>query len=557
MSKIILTEVSRLRREEAGKSILSFARLYLPHHLKHAPALAHLAIYSLLFRILEAPGRKIGIAAPRDFGKSTLITLIYILFCICYLKVRFIMVIANTSSQANQILENVLRELYENPLFRSDFPELFGPDGNLVRSRQGEIITQNGIKVVALGSGQQVRGRRFGNARPGLVIADDLESAETTYTEEARQKMKSWFEKSVLKVGTRETNYIFIGNLYHPFCLLAEYVNKEQSPGWESVVYSAVMSWPTSKLWDEWRNIRSSRSQYKGSIGPLAARQYYEDHKQEMSEGVELLWPERYDICTLMELNEDNPLSFMSEYQNTPTDFRVCPFQLEQFHYWSEAYPTLEQLLRTLGENVEFFLSCDPSVGESVTKGDYSAIIIIARDTKSKVMYIIHADIRRRPLDELLNDILAYCKRYKFRKIGFEANNFQSLLISNLKKLLQDNNLCPEIVPITNTRDKIKRILELLPYLKTGQLQLNRHDKLLLEQLQLFPRGKQDDGPDALEICVRLCIENDNQFCFWFAGGGPHYPPKPGDPIPPGKGRLYPAPGTAAPAIWNKWQGLY
>ncbi|MBF0523276.1 MAG: phage terminase large subunit [Candidatus Omnitrophica bacterium] len=552
MSKRILNEVSRLRREEASKSILSFARLYLSHHLKHDPAPAHLAIYNLLFNILLDRGRKIAIAASRDFGKSTMITLINILFCLCYAKERFIMVISNTSSQAIQILDNVLRELCENPLFQSDFPELFGPDGRLVRSRQGEIITHNGIKVVALGSGQQVRGRRFGNARPGFVIADDLESAETTYNEEARQKMKNWFEKSVLKVGTRDTNYIFIGNLYHPFCLLAEYVNKEQSPGWESFVYSAIISWPTSKKWEEWRNVRSFRSSYKGSNGPLAARQFYEANKTEMNEGVMLLWPQRYDIGSLMELNEDNPLSFMSEYQNTPTDFRVCPFQLEQFHYWSDAYQTTEQLLRTMGENVEYFLACDPSVGEAVTKGDYSAIAIIARDTKTKTMYLIEADIQRRPVDELLKDILAYCKRYKFRKIGFESNNFQSLIISNFKKMLSDGGLYQEVVSLTNSRDKIKRVLEIMPYLKTGQLQLSRHQKLFLEQLQLFPRGKNDDGPDAVEMVVRLCVESTNNFCFWFAGGGPHYPPEPGDP-PRSTAPKYPTPDGLVPYGFYGW----
>jgi predicted phage terminase large subunit-like protein len=519
MSKNILKEVSRLRREEANKSIVSFAKLYLWEHLKCAPALAHLEIYALLFTILLHRGRKIAIAAPRDFGKSTMITLIYVLFCICFAKESFIVIIANTSSQAIQILENVMRELSQNPLLQIDFPELFGPNGNFVRFREGEIITQNGIKVIALGTGQQVRGRRFGTARPGLVIADDLESAETTYAEESRQKMKSWFEKSVLKVGARDTNYIFLGNLYHPFSLLAEYVNREQSPGWESSVYSAIKSWPTSKLWEDWRNIRCFRSQYKNSAGPLAARQFYADYRNELNEGVELLWKERYDICTLMECNEDDPLSFMSEYQNTPTDFRVCPFQLDQFHYWSDVYFAVEQLLRTMGENVEYFLACDPSVGESVIKGDYSAIAIVARDTKTKTMYLIEVDIRRRPLDELLNDILAYSRRFKFRKIGFEANNFQSLLISNLRKLLTDNGLHPEVVPMTNSSNKVKRILEILPYLKTGQLQLSRHSKLFLEQLQVFPRGKNDDGPDAVEMVVRLCIENENNFTFWVAGG--------------------------------------
>jgi predicted phage terminase large subunit-like protein len=558
MSQNIKNEIVRLRRDEAAKSMHAFAKTYLSSHLKCLPSQAHREIYRLIERILIQRGNRVAIAAPRDFGKSTLVTLIYILYCLCYAKERFIVVIANTSSQAIQVLENVVRELCENPLLQSDFPELFGSNGKLMRSREGEIITQNGIKVVALGSGQQVRGRRFGNARPGLVIADDLESAESTFNDDARQKMKDWFEKSVLKVGTRETNYIFLGNLYHPYSLLGEYVNKDTSPGWESLVYSAVISWPTSKLWDEWRSIRSSRLQYKCSGGPLSARLYYADHKAEMNEGVVLLWSERYDICNLMESYEDNPLSFMSEFQNTPADHKICPFQLEQFHYWTDTYHTVEELLRALGEDVEFFLACDPSVGESVTKGDYSAIAIIARDKKTKTMYLIEADIRRRPLDELLNDILAYCKRYKFTKIGFESNNFQSLLIANFRKLLKDNNLCLEIMPIPNSRDKVKRILELLPCLKTGQLQLSRYLKLFLEQLQIFPRGKHDDGPDAAEMVVRLCVQTVNEIAFWVGRGAMDQ--RTGEMLSPEeqirRAAAMPAPDSLVPYGYWGWQRL-
>ena len=518
MDRSLQNELSRFRREEGKKSILAFAGIYLKHHLKCLPSQAHIHIYCLLQKILVMRGNKVALAAPRDFGKSTLITLIYILYCIYYGLEKHIMVLSNTASQAYQILDNVRQELMGNPLFALDFPELFGPSGKLMRSREGDIITKNNIKVYGLGSGQNVRGRRFGNVRPGLVIADDLENAESTMSTESRQKTKDWVEKSVLKVGDPDTNYIFIGNLFHPYSLLGEYVNKELCPGWESYVYSAIVSWPTSKLWDEWKLIRQSRSQYKGAGGPLAARTFYQDHKVEMDNGVVLLWPERYDILTLMELNEDNPLSFMSELQNTPADYRVCPFQLDQFHYWTDTYRTTEELLRSMGEDAEFFLACDPSVGESVTKNDYSAIAIVARDKKHKVMYLIEADIKRRSLDDLLEDILAYCKRYKFVKIGFEANNFQMLLIPKFKKLLQDNKLYLDVVPIKNMTDKVRRILGLLPYFKSGQLQLSRNFRLLLEQLQFFPRAKYDDGPDAVEMVVRLCEDNQNDFWCWVGG---------------------------------------
>ncbi|MCK9603426.1 MAG: hypothetical protein M0R66_03625, partial [Candidatus Omnitrophica bacterium] len=60
---------------------------------------------------------------------------------------------------------------------------------------------------------------------------------------------------------------------------------------------------------------------------------------------------------------------------------------------------------------------------------------------------------------------------------------------------------------IKNTGDKYKRIQSVEPLIRIGSLKLNENHKLLLEQLQFFPRAKHDDGPDALEMCVRLAEE--------------------------------------------------
>jgi hypothetical protein len=92
------------------------------------------------------------------------------------------------------------------------------------------------------------------------------------------------------------------------------------------------------------------------------------------------------------------------------------------------------------------------------------------------------------------------------------------LLIPKFKKLLQDNKLYLDVVPIKNMTDKVRRILGLLPYFKSGQLQLSRNFRLLLEQLQFFPRAKYDDGPDAVEMVVRLCEDNQNDFWCWVGG---------------------------------------
>ena len=73
-----LNEDISIRRKAAEGSILAFAKLYFPHHLKVNPSEAHNEVYELLLQATNEKGKKIAIAAPREFGKSTMITLIYL-----------------------------------------------------------------------------------------------------------------------------------------------------------------------------------------------------------------------------------------------------------------------------------------------------------------------------------------------------------------------------------------------------------------------------------------------------------------------------------------------
>jgi len=547
MKNNVNKELSRLRRIEGGKSVLAFAMLYMKHHIHFTPSEAHLEIYRLLDIATVERGKKIAIAAPRDFGKSTLITLIYIIYCICYSKEEFIVILSNTASQANQILDNIKKELTENELLKADFPEVFESNSKFkqLRWRQSDIITRNKILVLSLGTGQQIRGRRFGVSRPSLVIADDIENSENTFGSEARDKMKDWYERSVLKVGSEKTNYIFIGNLYHPYSLLSEYLAPDKNPAWIKKVYSAIVAWPTHmNLWDEkWSNIYYYKEDYRGAGGPLAACQYYEDNKVVMDEGVKLLWDTRYTLRTLMELRADNELSFLSEYQNSPVNPKEWLLDIDTIVYWDASNRSVDDLLKALGDNVKFYGACDPSLGMSTVKGDYSAIVVLAKDETSKVLYVIVADIERRPIEKIVDDILAYYLRYKFTKFGIEGNQFQRVLVDLVKKKGEEMGLYIPLETMINKDDKIARIQSLRPRIKSGNLQFSKRQRQLLDEARYFPKGRHDDGLDALEMAVKL--SNDNGIMFWV--GGSKF-----DPEPP----QFPTPDGRVPYGWYRWHRM-
>lgn len=495
-------DVSLLRRKAGEASLQTFTQLYLTKHINIPPSQAHHDIYKMLFEIAKDRGKKVAIAAPRDFGKSTMITLAYIIYLICYAKEQFIVIISNTASQAEKILDNVRSELTENDILRMDFPEIFETAENAKPPRwtSRDIITRNNIEILALGYGQQIRGRKHRNYRPSLIILDDLEDGENTFSSDAKEKMQKWLERSVLKAGSNSSNFFFIGTVHNSFSLLGEYLNAELQPDWIGKKYQAVQEWPKNmNLWQQCWKIRIGKESYNGAKGQPAAKQYYQDNKPAMDERAVILWPQKWDLYRLMDMYHENEFSFSSEMQNEPVDTDKMSFDVNNFTYWSDQYASVDALLKDLGNEVSFYGACDPAL----EGGDFSAIIVLAKHKDN--YYVIVADLTHNSPDKLIQDILAYAKRYRFNEFAVEANNFQELMVTALEKEAMTQGISVNLNPLKNSGPKHLRILSLYPWVKNGSIKFCKSDKILLDQFRVFPKGKQDDGPDALEMAMRAC----------------------------------------------------
>ncbi len=502
MFKKIKKEIDQLRRQNAESSIRAFAMTYLKHHLKLEPSKAHLEVYETLQEISNGRDASYVLAAPRDFGKSTVITLVYVLYCVCFQRERFIVLASNTSKLSIRILDNVKAELIHNPLLREDFPELFEFKGKPRPPRwtKNEIETRTGIKVVAIGVTESSRGIRYKEYRPSLIICDDLEKGDAFSSAEAIEKVKDWFSKTVGMMGTAGTNFIVLGTHFHPYCLIGDLLDQEKSPTWRKKVISALVSEPTNtELWERWSNVLNGRAIYNEKAGPEAGKALYTDNKEAMDAGAESVWPQKWSIYQLKYEQDTSPIVFSSERQNKPIDPKTQIFKMDELHFWSNNYRSPEELIKTL-ENPTYYGACDPSTG----KGDPSAIIILARDSKDGLLYVIVADIRIRSINDTINDIVDYARRYYFTKFVIETNVFQLLMADQLRERCLKESISLNIEEVNNGSQshKTERIQSLHCYTKPGLLQFNKNHRPLLEQMCSFLRTLHDDGPDALQMIV-------------------------------------------------------
>jgi predicted phage terminase large subunit-like protein len=253
-------------------------------------------------------------------------------------------------------------------------------------------------------------------------------------------------------------------------------------------------------LWLEWQALYQD---YPDPAHELKALSFYEKNHNLMKEGAEALWPEQESLYSLMCLRATiGPAAFASEKQGDPVNPEQCEWDSTYFDYpgfWFDTWPS-GIVLRTLG--------LDPSKGKDAQHGDYSAFVKLGID-KDQVLYV-EADLQRRPTPQIVADGVELVQQFKPDGFAIETNQFQELLIAEFQRVSQQRKVLLPIQALDNQVNKQVRIRRLGTYLAQRKLRFKARSggtALLVEQLKDFPVGDHDDGPDALEMDLRLMIE--------------------------------------------------
>lgn len=235
--------------------VLVFGQRYFPEYCVLPPSRLHRELCDEFGRILNSPtGERLALAAPRGSAKTTWVVTIFATYCIVHNLKRFVVLIGSTAENANEELGKIKHELEENEELARDFPHACGRGGRLWRDDQ--IITVNDVKVLALGAGKRIRGRKHRQYRPGLILIDDFEHDEHVRNVEQRDKHHAWLTKAVLKAKGVQTkcDVLLAGTVLHFDSVLARCMDAKQSPGWRSRRYRSVIRWADNQfLWDQWQ----------------------------------------------------------------------------------------------------------------------------------------------------------------------------------------------------------------------------------------------------------------------------------------------------------------
>ncbi|HEV3021543.1 MAG TPA: hypothetical protein VGX76_03725, partial [Pirellulales bacterium] len=339
------------------------------------------------------------------------------------------------------------------------------------------------------------RGRRTGPHRPTLIICDDLQNDRHIQSALRREQSRQWFQGTLLKAGNKQTNIVSLATALHRDALALEL---DRTPGWTSRVFKAITRWPENmSLWHQWEGIYcDTRDETSGA----AARAFYERHREAMDAGAELLWPDEEDLYTLMCMRvEGGRTAFEREKQGTPLNPEMCEWPESYFdeQIWFDDWPAQLQVKA---------VALDPSKGQDARRGDYSAFVLFGVDHQG--LLYVEADLARRPTPEIVATGAEICHRFMPHAFGVESNQFQELLAGEFEAEFRRRGIV-NVQPwsMDNRVNKLVRLRRLGPYLSARRLRFKANSpstRLLVDQLREFPVGDHDDGPDALEMAIRL-----------------------------------------------------
>jgi len=438
-----------------------FSKLILSHHIEGEVPQFHKDLY----HAADSTAPRVSIVVPRGFGKSTTMTLVRTLHRTLFQLENFVVIVSDSNQQAKLFLEAIGDELKYNERLRYFFGDLTTDQWS-----NESLTTTTGIRLVARGSGQKLRGLKYHQYRPSLMLFDDIENDESVGTPEQRHKLKRWFYGAALPALAKNGRAIVVGTILHEDSLLNNIHERDDS--FESRKFVAMPA-PDASLWPEHHSVESL----------LATK------KALMAQGLNEQWSQEY----------------MCEAINAET----AEFRPSEFTYYdaSTARHTPRALvsINNVSHPLNVTIAVDPSLGKG--KSDYSAIVVLGAAPDNHV-YILNVIRRRLQPDALIDALFEQVLKWQPLRVAIETNGFQYLLAREMYEQQRRRNVHFRVEEYKSTTNKEARIRSLVPPVRSGTLVFPERahpagdSNDMIDELSMFPRARHDDASDALEAAM-------------------------------------------------------
>ena len=432
------------------------------------------AIHDPIFELIDSDVPRVAIAAPRGFGKTSVVGLGLAGRKVLFRQSKFLPYVSQSFDSACLQTENLKIELASNPMIK----QFFGPiKGKNAAGMDDSFSKKSWVALDTLiyprGSGQQIRGILYKNARPDLIVIDDLEDADSIESEDIRRKRKEWFFADLVKSVSRfdkKWKIVYIDTLKHEDSLLQELLDASD---WESIRLEAC---------DD--NLKATAPEF---LDDAEIKQEFDSHRDK---GI-------LDV-------------FYREFRNLPIATEDAVFKQEYFKYYEEV-----DLDHTKVENI---IIVDPAKTAKMQSAD-SAIVVVGIDRESNAIYLRDVVSGKFYPDQLYDEMFKLKIRFNVQTIGVETTGLEEFIKQPIKNEMIRRGLPIELIWLKarggaeRGDGKLKRIAALSPYYRQGLIYHNRTCCSGIEaQLMSFPRSKRLDIMDAFAYTIEMMELGERYF---------------------------------------------
>ncbi|CAN2042522.1 Phage protein [Candidatus Magnetomoraceae bacterium gMMP-15] len=463
-------EKKKARIERSKTDRLFFFQTYLPHYFHSGFG----AFHEEWSDIADIRNIAAFIAAPREHAKSTFFSFGVPIHDIVFSLRHFIMLISDTNEQATGFTLPIKLELEDNPRIRHDFGSFVG--SNIWK--QGSFKTSNGVRVLARGHKDKVRGVKNLQYRPDRVVVDDFENDENVLNPALLKRGLDWLKGTVIGSMGDEFSFTMVGNLFHAKSVLSHMItdtDEEGKPRYFSRIYRALLD-----------------------AGKADERP---------------LWPEIWTFKRLKQKRHQmGRVSFNREMMNLVV-VEDSPFKEEWFQYYDRTTIDLNKL------TISTFIDPSAKSGES---NDFKAIITVGLKRSEMKFYVLYAWLRHASPGQMFDSAYQIYDAYQ-GPVGIELNMLEDFLKEAINTVAKKKGYYLPWQGIRHNTNKETRIIGTLSYIiEHGKLLFEKghsdQDKLLEQLIYITNKTVNDDGPDALEGAVSL-LQGNCGSVEWLSGG--------------------------------------
>ena len=241
-----------------AENIDTFSKFCFPHAIKGKVPDFHKEIYNILF--LEENS---ALAAPRGFAKSTITGLVYVTYCIVNKLEKYIVYMSQSHSKTVQFIEPVRDEFRNNKWLHFIYGDLNPTSGKDGEGRDREdCIDISGIRLEAASFEKNIRGFKYGNYRPTLIICDDIESDDRVLNPDLRVKDSNKLNRVIIPSLDVDGRFKFIGTILHVNSLLMNKLKKYKGPIFKGLDSDYKSLWPERYSYEKLMKIKKDIGEY-------------------------------------------------------------------------------------------------------------------------------------------------------------------------------------------------------------------------------------------------------------------------------------------------------